>query len=107
MKAAIVTCGGLCPGINVVIRELVMSLSYNYKVKEIYGIPFGYKGFYNPDEWVKLSSENVKAIHKLGGTILGSSRGGYQRDKIINILKEKGINHVIMFKIKFKFFFFL
>lgn len=75
------------------IRELVMSLFYNYKVKEVYGIQFGYKGFYN-HEWIQLFPETVKTIHKLGGTMLGSSRGGFQKDKIVNLLKQKGINHV-------------
>lgn len=70
-----------------------MSLYYNYKVKDIYGIPFGYKGFYSHD-WIRLEPEDVKVIHKLGGTILGSSRGGFQKEKIIEVLKEKGINHV-------------
>ena len=48
-RVAIVTAGGLCPGINVIIRELVMSLYYNYKVKEIYGAKFGFKGFIEND----------------------------------------------------------
>jgi len=49
VKAAIVTCGGLCPGLNVVIRELFMCLNFNYGVKDIYAIQFGYKGFYSFD----------------------------------------------------------
>lgn len=53
VKAAIVTCGGLCPGLNVVIREIFMSLHFNYGVKDIYGIMYGYRGFYEYD-WVKL-----------------------------------------------------
>lgn len=71
-----------------------MSLAYNYKVKEIYGIQFGYCGFYQ-HEWIQLLPETVKSIHKLGGTILGSSRGGFDLQKIIDKLKEKQINHVI------------
>lgn len=51
VKAAIVTCGGLCPGLNDVIRGIVMSLYYNYGVKEVFGIKFGYRGFYTYD-WV-------------------------------------------------------
>jgi 6-phosphofructokinase 1 len=47
VKAAIVTCGGLCPGLNVVIREIVMTLHFIYEVKEIWGIKWGYKGFYS------------------------------------------------------------
>ena len=93
MKAAIVTCGGLCPGLNVVIREVVMSLFYNYKVKEIYGIQFGYRGFYSYD-WLELTPEKVKSIHHLGGTILGSSRGGFDADKILEALEARHINQV-------------
>ena len=96
VKAAIVTCGGLCPGLNVVIREIVMSLWYNYEVKEIYGIKWGYKGFYTDIEknWIKLHPSTVSHIHKEGGTMLGSSRGGFDGDKIINALLEKGISQV-------------
>ena len=94
VKAAIVTCGGLCPGLNVVIREIVMSLSYNYKVKEIYGIQFGYRGFYQYD-WLELTPEKVKSIHHLGGTILGSSRGGFDLEKICDGLEFRHINQVI------------
>jgi len=56
VKAAIVTCGGLCPGLNVVIRELTQTLHHNYGVNEIYGIKWGYKGFYSDptNNWVRL-----------------------------------------------------
>lgn len=87
------TCGGLCPGLNVVIREIVMSLYFNYKVKSIYGIQFGYKGFYMHD-WIELNPDNVKTIHHLGGTILGSSRGGFDLEKIVGALESKGINQL-------------
>lgn len=61
VKACIVTCGGLCPGLNVVIREVVMSLWYNYEVKNIYGIKWGFKGFYTDTDknWVKLKPDDV------------------------------------------------
>ena len=97
-KAAIVTCGGLCPGLNVVIRELVMCLTYNYEVGEIYGIKWGYKGCYTDVEnnWVKLTPSVVKHIHKAGGTILGSSRGGFDADKILNSFVEAGVNQVYL-----------
>lgn len=94
VKACIITCGGLCPGLNVVIREVFNSLWYNYKVKNIYGIKYGYKGFYTYD-WVELSPHIVRNIHNVGGTVLGSSRGGFDLDKIINAIIEKGINQVI------------
>lgn len=93
VRACIVTCGGLCPGLNVVVREIVMSLYYNYNVREIYGIQFGYKGFYNY-EWVKLTPNIVKKIHQHGGTFLGSSRGGFDKEKIIKSLVDNKINQV-------------
>lgn len=93
VKACIVTCGGLCPGMNVVIREIVMSLWYNYEVKEIFGIKWGYKGFYD-ETWQKLTPSDVSEIHKKGGTILGSSRGGFDGEKIIEALLKRGISQV-------------
>ena len=80
------TCGGLCPGINVVIRELVMSLRYNYGVQDIYGIKWGFHGFTKKDCWIKLTPEDVKHIHLLGGTVLGTSRYGFEGNKIAEAL---------------------
>lgn len=65
VRAAIVTCGGLCPGLNVVIREIVMTLHFNYEVPEIWGIHWGYKGFYSDENnWERLTPSKVKGIHK-------------------------------------------
>lgn len=94
-KAAIVTCGGLCPGLNSVIKSLVECLEYEYGVKEIYGIRWGYRGFYeDPKYWIKLDGEKVHGIQNLGGTILGSSRGGFDGEKMIEALKTRGINQL-------------
>lgn len=92
-KVCIVTCGGLCPGLNVVIRELFMCLHYNYEVEEIYGIKWGYKGFYTDVEnsWIRLTPDLVKNIHKEGGTILGSSRGHPEIDKLLDELIRRQI----------------
>lgn len=62
-----------------------MALHYNYGVKEVYGIKFGYRGFYLY-EWEKLSTHKVKNIHHLGGTMLGSSRGGFDLDKMMTAI---------------------
>jgi 6-phosphofructokinase 1 len=95
VKAAIVTCGGLCPGLNVVIKSLVQCLEYEYGVKEIWGIRWGYRGFYeDPNHWVRLDAKEVQGIQDLGGTILGSSRGGFDGPKMIKALQEKGINQL-------------
>lgn len=74
VNACIVTCGGLCPGLNTVVRELVITLSRMYGVTKIFGVPFGYRGFYSTDRsLIPLDINMVNYIHHEGGTILGSS----------------------------------
>ncbi|KRX02481.1 Phosphofructokinase domain [Pseudocohnilembus persalinus] len=94
VKALIVTCGGLCPGLNSVIRELVMCLHYNYGVNSIHGSSFGYQGIYDPETWVELTPLKVKNIHYQGGTWLGTSRGGFDLEKILNAMVQNGINQL-------------
>ncbi len=95
VNAAIVTCGGLCPGLNVVIREIVMTLWWNYKVRKIWGVRWGYHGFFAPgDNYVSLTPEKVKDIHQLGGSILGAGRDVFDKDKIVDAIVEKKINQV-------------
>jgi len=94
-KAAIVTCGGLCPGINDVIRSIVMCLWYRYGARTIYGIKFGYRGFLPQFNlpMAELTPENVQDIHRKGGTILGSSRGyGDRTSEIVDALEKMNIN---------------
>ncbi|XP_010451330.1 PREDICTED: ATP-dependent 6-phosphofructokinase 7-like isoform X1 [Camelina sativa] len=93
VHACIVTCGGLCPGLNTVIREIVSSLSYMYGVKKILGIDGGYRGFYAKNT-IPLNSKVVNDIHKRGGTILGTSRGGHDTTKIVDSIQDRGINQV-------------
>jgi 6-phosphofructokinase 1 len=93
-KVAIVTCGGLCPGLNVVIRELVMTLYYNYGTREVYGVKDGYMGFYSENSIVKLTPKDVVDIHNLGGTILRTSRGGWDLQKIANSIDEHQFTQV-------------
>ena len=93
-RAAIVTCGGLCPGINNVIRSTVMALHYYYGIKEVLGIPYGYEGL-NPSkghEFIKLTPDYVKEIHQFGGTILGSSRGAQDVGVMVDTLVENQID---------------
>ncbi|MBN2443725.1 MAG: ATP-dependent 6-phosphofructokinase [Spirochaetales bacterium] len=93
-KAAIVTCGGLCPGINNVIRSLVMELFYRYGVKTIYGMRYGFRGFF-PEyghEPYLLTPDLVHEIHEKGGSILASSRGEQEIDKIVDYLQQKDIS---------------
>ncbi|CAN8267061.1 unnamed protein product [Cochlearia groenlandica] len=93
VKAAIVTCGGLCPGMNTVIRELVAGLWELYGVRKIYGIPAGYRGFYSM-EAVELNPKLVRDWHKKGGTVLATSRGGFDLCKIVDAIQHYGYNQV-------------
>jgi 6-phosphofructokinase 1 len=93
-RAAIVTCGGLCPGLNDVIRGLVLSLSLIYGVKHIYGFRNGYAGFIARHglEVLDLDTEQVSEIHERGGTILGSSRGNQDPVEIVDCLERMSIS---------------
>ncbi|PKI47170.1 ATP-dependent 6-phosphofructokinase 6-like [Punica granatum] len=91
--ACIVTCGGLCPGLNTVIREIVCGLNYMYGVTRILGIDGGYRGFYSKNT-ITLTPKVVNDIHKRGGTILGTSRGGHDTSKIVDSIQDRGINQV-------------
>lgn len=97
-KCAIVTCGGLCPGINDVIRSLVMTCYHNYKVASVVGIRYGLQGLipkYGHD-LIELTPEVVSEIHEFGGTILGSSRGHQPVEEIVDSLERLNINILFM-----------
>lgn len=96
-KAGIVTCGGLCPGINNVIRGIVHELYHMYGVKNIYGIPYGLQGFIPSFKHplVDLNPATVAGIHEIGGSILGSSRGGQDVVEIVDAIERLNLN--IMF----------
>ncbi len=92
--AGIVTCGGLCPGLNDVIRAIVLSLWYNYGVRRILGFRNGYQGL-NPDyghEILSLDPEAVDGWQDLGGTKLGSSRGNQDPARIVDTLVAQNVN---------------
>ncbi|KAK1370846.1 ATP-dependent 6-phosphofructokinase [Heracleum sosnowskyi] len=91
VKAAIVTCGGLCPGLNDVIRQIVITLEI-YGVKNIVGIPFGYRGFGKELAEMPLSRKVVQNVHLSGGSLLGVSRGGPNVSEIVDSMEERGIN---------------
>ncbi|KAG6557429.1 hypothetical protein Mapa_000698 [Marchantia paleacea] len=92
VKAAIVTCGGLCPGLNDVIRQIVLTLDV-YGVKRMLGITYGYRGFFEESlEPIVLTRHLVQNIHLAGGSLLGVSRGGAKTSDIVDTLQEKGIN---------------
>ncbi|MFH1223753.1 MAG: ATP-dependent 6-phosphofructokinase [Pseudomonadota bacterium] len=92
-KAAIVTCGGLCPGLNNVTRSLFLELYHRYGVKNVVGIRYGYSGFINEKFTpITLTPELVENIHTTPGTILGSSRGVYETKDIVNYIVKNRIN---------------
>ncbi|KAI9192286.1 hypothetical protein LWI28_020537 [Acer negundo] len=93
VHACIVTCGGLCPGLNTVIREIVCGLYNMYGVSKILGIDGGYRGFYSKNT-ISLTPKSVNDIHKRGGTILGTSRGGHDTSKIVDSIQDRKINQV-------------
>ena len=93
-RAGIVTCGGLCPGLNNVIKGLVQVLWFDYGVRNIFGIPYGYRGLnpaygYSP---MILNPDVVDAIQEDGGTILGSSRGNQDAKVMVDTLMRLNIN---------------
>ena len=90
LACGIVTCGGLCPGLNDVIRAIVMSLHHHYGVRTIYGFPYGYEGLapkfgHQP---IMLTPQAVSQINETGGTMLGSSRGNQDVPEMVDTLKR-------------------
>lgn len=93
-RAAVVTCGGLCPGLNNVIRSLVLGLRLHYGVPAVYGVRYGYHGL-NPSTAhppVELSVEEVSDIHEIGGTVIGTSRGPQEAAVMLETLQRLGVN---------------
>ncbi len=94
VTAGIVTCGGLCPGLNDMIKGLVTQLYNRYRVTKIYGFRYGYQGLiqrygHTP---IMLKPENVSQIHLLGGSILGSSRGNQDIGEMVDNLEEMKVD---------------
>ena len=91
---AIVTCGGLCPGLNDVIRGLVLQAYDRYGVRKVYGIRCGYEGLIKAygHPVSELTPDDVKNIHMLGGSVLGTSRGPQDPREMVNKLGELGVN---------------
>jgi len=93
-KVAIITCGGLCPGLNNVIKGLVNVLEIEYGIKDIIGIRYGYLGLSKKSrhEPIKMTLKSIDQIHKQGGTILGSSRGNQDPRDMVDQLVSRKIN---------------
>ncbi len=96
--AAITTCGGICPGMNNVIRAVVRCFWYRYGVRRISGVQFGYQGLLENTPWplIPLDPDVVDEIQEKGGTILGSARGGGKKvDEIVDTLEKQNINILV------------
>ena len=93
LKCGIVTCGGLCPGLNSVIRAIVLSLHHTYRVRTVYGFRYGYEGLTNRygHKPVELTHTVVDRIHEQGGTLLGSSRGNQDIGEMVDTLEQMNI----------------
>ena len=98
LRCGLVTCGGLCPGLNDIIRAIVLELFYGYGVQNICGFKYGLQGFipkYRHDI-IDLKPEAVASIHEMGGSVLGSSRGPQPIDEIIDSLERLNIGILFM-----------
>ena len=93
LACGIVTCGGLCPGLNDVIRAVVRSLHHHYSVNKVYGFRFGYEGLVRRigHQPLELTPESVHGIDETGGSILGSSRGPQDTAEMVDYLEELGV----------------
>ena len=93
LACGIVTCGGLCPGVNDVIRSIVLSLYHHYGVDKVYGFRFGFEGLVQGigHKPLKLTPDAVARIHETGGTILGSSRGPQDPAEMVKVLRNLNI----------------
>jgi 6-phosphofructokinase 1 len=90
LACGIVTCGGICPGLNDVIRAVVLSLHYHYGVNKVYGFRYGYEGLVrrHGHEPLELTPAVVGRIHEIGGSVLGSSRGHQDPADMVETLEE-------------------
>jgi 6-phosphofructokinase 1 len=98
LKCALVMCGGLCPGLNDLIRSIVLELHYGYGVRNIFGVRYGLRGFiarYGYD-FMDLTPNVVVNIHERGGTVIGASRGPQDIDEIVDTLDRMSIGILFM-----------
>lgn len=91
-RVAIASCGGISPGLNAVIRGLVMQLWHRYGTREIFGVRHGYGGLRSGSELMPLAPQELRQAHEQGGTLLGTSRGTPPTSEIVDTLVENGID---------------
>jgi 6-phosphofructokinase 1 len=98
LKCALVTCGGLCPGLNDILRSIVLELHYGYGVRNIFGVRYGLRGFiarYGYD-MLELTPGTVVNLHKVGGSVIGSSRGPQDIEEIVDTLERMSVGILFM-----------
>jgi 6-phosphofructokinase 1 len=93
LRCGIVTCGGLCPGLNDVVRSIVFCLHEKYGIAKVYGFRFGYAGLVDQSALtpIELTTRRVSQIHEVGGTVLGASRGPQPVEDMVDTLERLGI----------------
>ena len=98
IRAGILTSGGLCPGLNNVIRALTLALRTGYGVPSVLGFRFGFAGLADPELWkpLTLTAEAVKNIHQRGGSLLGSSRGHHSVETMVDNLERLDISQLFV-----------
>lgn len=99
VRAGILTCGGLCPGLNDVIRSIVRALWHRYGVRTIIGIRYGYNGLLGQikNSIIQLDPDVVDDIHRIGGSMLGSSRGGGERTvELVDAIERLNLNQLFV-----------
>jgi 6-phosphofructokinase 1 len=98
LRCALATCGGLCPGLNDIIRSVVLELYHHYGVRNIYGMRYGLQGFIPKygHEVLDLTPASVRGILDMGGSILGSSRGPQDISEIVDCLERMNIGILFM-----------
>ncbi len=98
LKAAIVTCGGMCPGINSLVRSIVLQCHYIYGVRNVVGVRFGLQGFIPSfgHDLVELTPAQVENVHGRGGSFLGMSRGAQPIEEIVDAMERLNIGLLFM-----------
>ncbi|MGD9333285.1 MAG: ATP-dependent 6-phosphofructokinase [Desulfobacterales bacterium] len=98
LRCALVTCGGMCPGLNDIIRSIVLELHHGYGVNRIYGIKYGLQGFIHQygHDVIDLTPELVSNIQDMGGSILGSSRGPQPIEDVVDTLDRMNVGLLFM-----------
>jgi len=98
LRCALVTCGGLCPGLNDIIRAVVLELYYRYGVRNIYGMQYGLQGFISEygHDIIDLTPEFVGDILDKGGSVLGSSRGPQDIEAVVDCLERMNVGILFM-----------